>query len=59
MGSEWVHISPLPVSYSYFEIGENSNHTQTQSNVVGLDEYPWTRVLLPCLLASVKDVEFV
>jgi len=26
MGSGWVHISPLPVPYSYFKIGENPSN---------------------------------
>jgi len=29
MGSGWVHISPLPVMYQYFEIGENSFPNQS------------------------------
>jgi len=56
MGSGWVHISPLPVPYLFFEIRENPNpypnpvkSGKTRQIRVGLGGYPWTRVLLPCL----------
>jgi hypothetical protein len=57
MGLGWVHISPLPEPYSYYEIGENPNPYQNQVKSgktrqigVGLGGYPWARVLLPCLV---------
>jgi len=56
MGSGWVHISPLPVPYPYFEIGKNPNSYpnlvksgKTRQIGVGLGGYPWAWVLLPCL----------
>jgi len=52
MGSRWVHTSPLPAPYPYFEIGENPNPVKLGKTLqigVGLDGYPWARILLPCL----------
>ena len=51
MGLRWVHISPLPVPYPYYEIEENPVKLgKTRHIGVGLDGYPWARVLLACLI---------
>jgi len=57
MGSGWVHITPLPVPYPCFEIGENPypypnpvNAGKTRQIGVGMSGYPRGRVLLPCLV---------
>jgi len=56
MGSGWVPISPLPVPYPHFEIGENPNPYpnpikpgKTCQIGDGLGGYPRARVLLPGL----------
>ena len=54
MGSGWVPISLLPVSYPCFEIGENSNSYLVKAGKTcqigfGSGGYPQVWVLLPCL----------
>ena len=60
MSSGWVHISPLPVPYPYYEIEKNPNPVKSEKTYqieVGLDGYPWTPVLLPCLSTYIISLQ--